>query len=126
MSLATPIARVRGLGAAREGLSHFKQMRLTSIASAFLTLWFVWSAIGLSGADHAAVVAWLSGTLNATLMILFVVVNFWHAQLGVQTIIEDYVHHTLIKTWSLIALAFATYGLGALGVVAVLKVALGG
>jgi succinate dehydrogenase / fumarate reductase membrane anchor subunit len=126
MSLATPIARVRGLGAAKEGVAHFKKIRVTSIASVFLTLWFVWSAVGLSGAGYAEVTAWLGSTLNATLMILFVVVNFWHAQLGVQTIIEDYVHHTLIKTVSLIALAFVTYGFGAASVVAVLKVALAG
>lgn len=126
MSLATPIARVRGLGSAKEGVTHFKQIRVTSIASAFLTLWFVVSAVGLSGAGYAEVAAWLGSTLNATLMLLFIVVNFWHAQLGVQTIIEDYVHHQLIKTASLIALAFATYGLGAASVIAVLKVALSG
>jgi succinate dehydrogenase / fumarate reductase membrane anchor subunit len=126
MSLATPIARVRGLGSAREGVSHFKQIRVTSIASAFLTLWFVWSAVSLGGAGYAEVVAWLSSTLNATLMLLFIVVNFWHAKLGVQTIVEDYVHHDLTKTVSLIALAFAAYGFGAAGVVAVLKVALSG
>ncbi len=126
MSLATPLARVRGLGAAREGLSHFKQMRVTSVASTFLTIWFVVSAVGLSGADYATVVAWLGSTMNATLMILFVCVNFWHARLGVQTIIEDYVHHVGAKTASLIALACATYGLAAVAVVAVLKVAVGG
>jgi len=126
MSLATPIARVRGLGSAKEGVTHFKQIRVTSIASAFLTLWFVVSAVGLSGAGYAEVAAWLGSTLNATLMLLFIVVNFWHAQLGVQTIVEDYVHHKLIKTVSLIALAFATYGLGAASVIAVLKVALSG
>jgi succinate dehydrogenase / fumarate reductase membrane anchor subunit len=126
MSLATPIARVRGLGSAKEGVAHFKQVRVTSIASVFLTLWFVWSAVGLSGAGYAEVTAWLGSTLNATLMLLFIGVNFWHAQLGVQTIVEDYVHHKLIKTVSLIALAFATYGLGAASAIAVLKVALTG
>jgi succinate dehydrogenase / fumarate reductase membrane anchor subunit len=126
MSFATPLARVRGLGASHAGLSHFKKMRVTSIASLFLTLWFVWSAVSLGGAGYAEVVAWLGSTLNATLMILFILVNFWHAQLGVQTIIEDYVHHTLIKTASLIALAFVTYGFGAASVVAVLQVALSG
>jgi succinate dehydrogenase / fumarate reductase membrane anchor subunit len=126
MSLATPIARVRGLGSAKEGVSHFKQIRVTSIASTFLTLWFVWSAVSLAGAGYAEVTAWLGSTLNATLMILFIVVNFWHAQLGVQTIVEDYVHHQLTKTVSLIALAFAAYGFGAASVIAVLKVALAG
>jgi succinate dehydrogenase / fumarate reductase membrane anchor subunit len=126
MSLATPIARVRGLGSAKEGVAHFKKIRVTSIASTFLTLWFVWSAVSLSGAGYAEVTAWLGSTLNATLMILFIVVNFWHAQLGVQTIIEDYVHQKLIKTVSLIALAFAAYGFAAASVVAVLKVALSG
>lgn len=126
MSLATPIARVRGLGSAKEGVAHFKQIRVTSIASAFLTLWFIWSAVGLVGAGHAEVTAWLGSTVNATLMLLFIGVNFWHAQLGVQTIVEDYLHHKIIKTVSLIALAFVTYGFGAASAIAVLKVALSG
>lgn len=126
MSLATPIARVRGLGSAKEGVAHFKQIRVTSIASAFLTLWFIWSAVGLVGAGYAEVTAWLGSTVNATLMLLFIGVNFWHAQLGVQTIVEDYVHHKIIKTVSLIALAFVTYGFGAASAIAVLKVALSG
>jgi succinate dehydrogenase / fumarate reductase membrane anchor subunit len=126
MSLATPIARVRGLGSAKEGVAHFKQIRVTSIASAFLTLWFIWSAVGLVGAGYAEATAWLGSTVNATLMLLFIGVNFWHAQLGVQTIVEDYVHHKIIKTVSLIALAFVTYGFGAASAIAVLKVALSG
>ncbi len=126
MSLATPISRVRGLGSAHAGVSHFKQMRLTAVASIFLSLWFVFSAVGLSGADYTTVAAWLGSTVNATLMILFVLINVWHAALGIQTIIEDYVDQVVVKTASLIALAIVAYGLAAVCSVAILKVALSG
>jgi succinate dehydrogenase / fumarate reductase, membrane anchor subunit len=126
MSLATPIARVRGLGSAKEGVEHFKVLRLTSVANVFLALWFVWSMIGLSGAGYAEIVVWLGSTVNASLMILLVVSSFVHAKLGTQVIIEDYVHHTGIKVASLTALTLATYALATACVVAILKVALSG
>lgn len=126
MSFATPIARVRGLGAAKEGVEHFKWLRLTSVANVFLSIWFVWSMISLSGADYAGITAWLGGTVNASLMVLLVVSSFAHAKLGAQVIIEDYVHHKGIKVASLAALMLGTYALATACVVAILKVALSG
>ena len=126
MAFATPIARVRGLGAAREGVEHFKLLRLTSVANVFVSLWFVWSMIRLSGADYGEITAWLGNTVNASLMVLLVVSSFAHAKLGAQVIIEDYVHHKGIKVASLAALTLAIYALATVCVVAILKVAVAG
>ncbi|TVQ33426.1 MAG: succinate dehydrogenase, hydrophobic membrane anchor protein [Geminicoccaceae bacterium] len=126
MSLSTPIARVRGLGAAREGVEHFKWVRITAIGNVALALWFVWSMVSLSGADHAALTAWLGGTVNATLMVLLVVSTFAHAKMGCQVIIEDYVHHIGMKVASLTVLNLAVYAFATAAVVAILKVALSG
>ncbi len=126
MSLATPIARVRGLGAAKEGVHHFKVVRLTAVANVLLVLWFVWNMVSLAGADHAAMRAWLGGTINATLMVLLVVSTFTHARLGCQVVIEDYVHGTGAKLASLAAVTLGAYALATACVVAILKVALSG
>ncbi|MEO1093080.1 MAG: succinate dehydrogenase, hydrophobic membrane anchor protein [Pseudomonadota bacterium] len=126
MAYATPISRVRGLGSAKEGVEHFKLIRLTSIASVPLSLWFVWSMVSLSGADYAAISEWLGSTINASLMILLIVSSFVHTKLGAQVIIEDYVRHPGAKAASMVALFLATYAFGTACVVAVLKVALSG
>ena len=126
MSLATPIARVRGLGSAKEGVGHFKLVRLTALGNLVLTLWFVWSMVSLVGADFLAVRAWLGSTINASLMILLVISTFTHARLGCQVVIEDYVTHKGVKVASLAVLTLATYALATACVVAILKVALSG
>jgi succinate dehydrogenase / fumarate reductase membrane anchor subunit len=115
----------RGLGSIRAGAGDWKLQRLTAMAGVPLGLWFVVSAVGLSGADHAAVAAWLGRPLNATLMLLLVLSMFWHAKLGLQVVIEDYVHHEGAKVVLLIAIIFAVFLLGGLCAVAVLKVAFG-
>jgi succinate dehydrogenase / fumarate reductase, membrane anchor subunit len=125
MALQTPLRRVRGLGSAREGVSHWKMQRLTAIANALLVLWFVFSVATFTEASYAAVAAWLSRPLPAVLMVLLVVSVFWHARLGLQVIIEDYVHGEPARIVSLVAVTLLTFGLGAACVVAVLKVSLG-
>jgi succinate dehydrogenase / fumarate reductase membrane anchor subunit len=125
MALRSPIARVRGLGAAREGLSHWKAQRLTAIANLILVLWFVFSAMALARADYAEVRAWLASPLAATLMILLVISVFYHARLGLQVVIEDYVHHRGMKIAAVIALTLIVLALAAACVVAVLQVSIG-
>jgi succinate dehydrogenase / fumarate reductase, membrane anchor subunit len=125
MALQTPLRRVRGLGSAREGVSHWKMQRLTAISNALLVLWFVFSVATFAEASYAAVAAWLSRPLPAVLMVLLVVSVFWHARLGLQVIIEDYVHGEPARIVSLVAVTLLTFGLGAACVVAVLKVSLG-
>jgi succinate dehydrogenase / fumarate reductase membrane anchor subunit len=92
MNLRDPLAVARGLGSARNGTGHWWQLRLTSIALLFLAPWFLLLLHGLVGADRYTVQVVLSRPLNASLMIAWLVSVFWHAQLGLQVVIEDYVH----------------------------------
>ena len=126
MSLRTPIAHAKGLGSAKEGVSHWWAQRVTALALVPLTLWFVVSVIGLTDADHATAAAWLASPVRAALAVLFLAVLFYHAKLGMQVVIEDYVHHEGTKTAALLLVTFAIYFLGATAVIAVLKIASGG
>jgi succinate dehydrogenase / fumarate reductase membrane anchor subunit len=118
-------SRVHSLGSARKGAGHWWMQRLTSIAGIPLGLWFVVSAIHLSGAGHAETRLWLAAPFNATCMLLLVLNFFYHAKLGAQVIIEDYVHHEAAKLASLVAVTLACFLFGGLCVVAILSVALG-
>jgi len=125
MQQRSPIASVRGLGAAREGVGHWKLQRLTALANVPLVLWFVFSAMALSSSDYEAVRAWLSSPITASLMVMLIISLFTHARLGVQVVIEDYVHHEGVKMASLAALTLAVWALGVACIIAVLKVAIG-
>ena len=125
-SYRTPLARARGLGAAKHGATHWIGERVSSIALVPLSLWAVYAVFRLAGAGYDGAVAWLGHPLNATLGSLFVIVTFWHMHAGMRVIVEDYVH----KAGSKIALLLLNAGVcwlgGALGVFSILKVALGG
>ena len=124
-NLRTRLGRVRGLGSAKEGAAHWWAQRLTAIALVPLTFWFVASLAGLWGANHGAVVAWLRGPIAPVMLIALLVAGFHHLQLGVQVVIEDYVHGEAAK-WTLIVLVKLGSALAALvGIVAVLRVAFG-
>jgi succinate dehydrogenase / fumarate reductase membrane anchor subunit len=125
MGMQSPIARVRGLGPAREGVGHWTRQRLTAISNLLLVLWFVFSAMALAGADYVEVRAWLASPLSASLMILLVISIVYHARLGVQVVIEDYVHHEGARIASLAALTLIAFGLAVACIVAVLKVSIG-
>ena len=88
-------------------------------------LWFVFSAIALAGAGYEEVRAWLAAPVPASLMILLLISTFYHARLGVQVVIEDYVHHEGVKIASLAAVTLIIFGLAVACIVAVLKVAIG-
>jgi succinate dehydrogenase / fumarate reductase membrane anchor subunit len=119
------VARVKAQASIRAGADHWVIQRLTSVALVPLTLWFIVSAVSLSGASYEEARAWLAGPFNATAMLLLILSLFWHTQLGVQVIIEDYVHHEFTKFVSLMALKFAVIALGLACAVATLKIALG-
>ena len=125
MSTRSPLAKARGLGAARSGVGHWTHQRLTAISNLLLVLWFVFSALALAGADYLEVRAWLASPVSASLMILLVISTFYHARLGVQVVIEDYVHHEGAKLAALAALTLVVVALAVTCIVAVLKVSLG-
>ncbi len=125
MGLRTPLGRAIGLGSAREGVSHWWWQRVTSVLLIPLSLWFVFSLASLVGADYQTVVDWMRSPIEAALLIMFLISTFYHAQLGVQVVIEDYVHTEWLKMASLLALGFITAFLCLVAVVLVLRVALG-
>jgi succinate dehydrogenase / fumarate reductase membrane anchor subunit len=126
MELRSTLGRVRGLGSAKEGVHHWWAQRMTAVALVPLSLWFVAGVIALAGADHAAVVAWFKSPINATLMVLVIVATFYHAALGLQVVLEDYVHHEGQKIASIMVVKGLCALLGLLAVIAVLKLTFGG
>ncbi len=119
------LSRARGLGAAHIGVEHWLRQRMSAFALIPLSLWMVWAVLSLRGADYLAVTAWLQQPVNAVLSVLFVVMSFWHARLGLQVVIEDYIHAEGVKIVMLWSITLALLGLGLASVFAVLKVALG-
>ena len=126
MRMETPIARVRGLGSARSGAHHWWLERLTSVSTLLLFVWFVVSLLRLPSLEHSAVTEWLSAPLGAVPMLLLIVSTFWHLKLGLQVVIEDYVHEEGMKFFSITLLNFFTIAVGALAFFAVLRIAFGG
>lgn len=124
--MRSPLGRALGLGSAKEGVEHWWRQRLTAVALVPLALWFVASVIALMGADYATFTHWLASPLVAILMILAVGATFYHAVLGVQVVVEDYVHIEWVKIAALVFLKLAGFSLAVAGIFAVLKVAFGG
>ena len=124
-SLRTDLARVRHLGSAKEGVRHWWVQRLTAVALVPLGIWFVVSAVGLAGLPLDQFTVWLKTGANFLLMALFVVALFWHMQLGLQVVVEDYVHAETTKTAMLVLNIFLCFFLGAFSLVALVKVAFG-
>lgn len=124
MGRGTEIGRVRGLGAAKSGVHHWWLQRVTAIANLLLVVWFIVSLVRLPDLGYQTVTGWMAQPLVAVPLILFVVSVFWHLRLGLQVLIEDYLHEGT-KVAALLALnAFAVAG-GLVGVFSILKIALG-
>ena len=121
----TPLKDVRGLGSAKDGTHHFIVQRLTALALIPLTCWFLYFVIGLMQADYLTATDAVARPFNAMLLVAFLVAMFWHTQLGMQVIIEDYVHSHALALTAQIAVRFICI-LGALAsVFAVVRIALG-
>jgi succinate dehydrogenase / fumarate reductase membrane anchor subunit len=122
--LRSPLGRARGLGSARAGSHHWWSQRLTAIALVPLTLWFIFSVIHMAGATHQAVIAWLSSPLTLGLMLALIVATFHHLQLGVQVVIEDYVHDERAKLSAVLVVKALCILLALICIVSVLKIGL--
>lgn len=123
--MRTPLARAIGLGSAKKGVGAWWAERVSAVALVPLTLWFVASIIVHTGSDYATFIVWLRTPLAAILMILLLIALFYHTALGLQVVIEDYVH-SAIKFAAVIAARLGCWALAAAGVVAILRIALSG
>jgi succinate dehydrogenase / fumarate reductase, membrane anchor subunit len=118
--MSTPLGRVLGLGAARSGTEHFWRQRLTAVANVPLTIAFVLIVVGLLGRNHAAVVQILGSPLIAVVMLLFIFSITSHMRIGMQVIIEDYVHDDRVKLLLLMANIFFTVAMALASAFAIL------
>ena len=126
MGNGTPLGRVRGLGASHHGTGHWLQQRLTALANVLLVIWFFVSLLRLPLGDHGAVLRWASNPTVALGLILMVVSVFWHLRLGLQVLIEDYVHGEATRLLALIALNFYAIGGAAYGLFSIARIAFAG
>jgi succinate dehydrogenase / fumarate reductase membrane anchor subunit len=124
--LRTPLARARGLGSARVGVHHWWAQRLTAIALIPLVVWFAISLVMMSGADYGAVRAWIGSPVVMVLLILTIAIGLHHGQLGLQVVIEDYVHGDGAKLALIVAVRFIAVLFGLAAVVAILRIGFGG
>ena len=123
MNLRSDLGRVRGMGSAKEGTHHWWHQRLTAIALVPLSLWFIIALLGRLDATHAETVAWISSPLITGLLIALIITTFYHTILGLQVVIEDYVHLEWAKITLLIIVKLGLAFGGLIGVLAVLKIA---
>jgi succinate dehydrogenase / fumarate reductase, membrane anchor subunit len=126
MAMRTPLKNVRGLGSAKEGADHFWKQRVTAVVNLVLSLFVVSLAVGLAGEGHAAVVAALKNPLVAVALILFVTSAAIHMRIGMQVIIEDYIHGEGAKIALLMLNTFFSVSVAAASIFSILKLSFGG
>ncbi|NVJ71085.1 MAG: succinate dehydrogenase, hydrophobic membrane anchor protein [Alphaproteobacteria bacterium] len=124
--MKTPLAKVHGLGSAKEGTHHWWVQRVTAVANIPLVIFMVVSFVGNAGKGHAEWVAWLKQPLVSVLVILFVANFVYHMRLGLQVIVEDYVHDKGTKIATMLMITFACVLIAALSIFSVLRIAFGG
>jgi len=126
MNMRAPLARVRGHGSAKSGAHHWWAQRLSAIALVPLLLWFVASLTVIATADYATAVEWVRSPYNSALLVLLVGALFYHAQLGMQVVFEDYISTPWLQVASIILVRFLALLLAVVAIVAVLRIAWGG
>ncbi len=126
MSMRTPLGKVRGLGSARSGTEHFWQQRLTAIANIPLVIFLVLFCVVMVGADYEEMVGAIANPLVALMLVFTIISITWHMRLGMQVIIEDYVHGEGSKLACLLGNTFFSLAVALTGLFAVLKISFGG
>jgi succinate dehydrogenase / fumarate reductase membrane anchor subunit len=122
-NMQTPLHRVKGLGSSHSGTGHFWHERLTSAALIPLTLWFGYAVLGLVNASQVAAISFLAHPVNAILMAAFAIITLYHIKLGLQVIIDDYVHTPGSKIFLLLLVRFAVIATGSACIFALLRIA---
>ncbi len=122
-SYRTPRSRAAGLGSAKHGVGHWIAERVTSVALVPLSLWAVFAALRIAPLGYEQAVLWLQNPINTTLAVLFAGLSFYHMGLGMQVVIEDYIHRRSTLITLLLLNAFVWFGVGTAAIVAILKVA---
>jgi len=122
MDMRTPLSRAIGLGSAHSGVQHWWAQRVSAIALIPLTVWFIASIVAQTGADYVNFVAWMRNPITDILMGLLLIALFYHAALGLQVIVEDYIHYDF-KFAAVIAARLTCFTLGVAGIVATLRIA---
>ncbi len=125
MSMRAPLAQVRGHGSAKAGAHHWWGQRLSALALIPLFLWFVASLAAVGAADYATAVSWIRSPLNSALLVLLIGATFYHAQLGMQVVFEDYISTHWLQVASIILVKFAAILLAVVSIIAVLRIAWG-
>lgn len=123
MSLRNPLAKARGLGSAKDGTAHWWAQRVSAIALVPLVLYVLYLLVSLAGADYVTVRLTIAQPVNAVLLILFIGTAFWHARLGLQVVIEDYIHVGWLEIALMIAVKFVYVVLGVAAIIAIGRIA---
>jgi succinate dehydrogenase / fumarate reductase membrane anchor subunit len=126
IDLRTPLSRARGLGSAKQGVHHWWAQRITAVALIPLVAWFAISLIMMSGADYAVVRVWIGSPVVMVLLTLTIVIGLHHGQLGMQEVVEDYVHNEGMKLALIVLLRFTAVFFGLAAIVAILRIGFGG
>ncbi|MFL2538294.1 MAG: succinate dehydrogenase, hydrophobic membrane anchor protein [Candidatus Rariloculaceae bacterium] len=125
MSLVSPLNKVIGLGSAKEGAEHWWMQRLSAVALIPLGLWFSFALGAMDQLDYSSVVEFVRYPVNSILLVLALITLTYHSQLGVQVVVEDYVHSSSLKIITIVTVSFAHILVAVAGIFAILKVALG-
>jgi succinate dehydrogenase / fumarate reductase membrane anchor subunit len=126
MNMRTPLGKVRGLGSAKSGTEHFWHQRLTAIANIPLTIFLVFFCVAHVGSSQADMAAAIANPLVALMLVFTIISVTWHMRLGMQVIIEDYVHSEGVKLLALLGNTFFCGAVALTGLFAVLKISFGG
>lgn len=123
-SFRTPLGKAKGLGSSKDGVDHWIAQRVSAIAMIFLGLWLVWALVKVGGLEASEIQSWLQRPWPLLGMILTVCVGLYHGYLGLQVVIEDYIHGSFARPFCLLTLKFLSVGAGVLALLSLLKIGL--